>query len=262
MVRNKKIICVLPAYNAAKTLAKSIQEIPVGIVDHFVIVDDGSTDETLAVAESLKDNFVIDIIPHGKNLGYGANQKSCYNYALSLNADIIIMLHPDYQYEPRLLGCMVEMIASEVYDLALGSRVLSDGALSGGMPLYKYIINRSLSFLQNRILGLNLSEYHTGYRAFSKKVLHAIPYNSNSDDFIFDNEILIQTNLAGFRIGEISVPAKYFAEASSIGFYKSMIYGFGVLRCSFEALLVRLGVPLPQYQSYDDLTAVSETTVR
>lgn len=258
MVRSKKVVCVLPAYNAAKTLALTLQEIPTGIVDHFVIVDDGSTDATLKIAEELKNQYSLEIITHGKNLGYGANQKTCYNHALSLNADIIVMLHPDYQYDPRLLGSMVEMIASEVYDLALGSRVLGQGALAGGMPLYKYISNRALSFIQNLILNQNLSEYHTGYRAYSSRLLRTLAFQNYSDDFVFDNEILVQSTLAGFNIGEISVPAKYFAEASTIGFSRSVRYGFGVLRCSLDALVFRLSLwPSRSQKHQNKLTALN-----
>ena len=230
MIRGKKIIVVLPAYNAEKTLHSTIGDIPPGLVDEFILVDDKSTDQTVAVAKKLG----LKVIEHQINLGYGGNQKTCYTHALNAGADIIVMLHPDYQYEPKLLSALVEMVASGIYDVALGSRILGNGALKGGMPGYKYISNRFLTFVQNILLGQKLSEYHTGYRAFAKKVLQTIDWRNNSNDFIFDNEILLQVHYHGFNIGEISCPTKYFPDASSISFKNSLKYGQGVLAASFK----------------------------
>jgi len=226
MVNNKKIIVVLPAYNAEKTILKVLEEIPMNIVDEIIIVDDCSEDKTILVAN----NFgVKNILKHDINLGYGANQKSCYNKALELQADIIVMLHPDYQYTPKLLQSMVYLIANDVYHVVLGSRILGKGALKGGMPLYKYFFNRVLTFLQNLIINQKLSEYHSGYRAYSSEVLRKINYNCNSNDFVFDNEVLTQIFMCGFEIAEITCPTKYFPEGSSINFKRSIVYGFGCL---------------------------------
>ncbi len=232
MYLDKKIVVVLPAYNAALTLEKTLREIPMDIVDEVVLVDDFSTDNTVELANSLG---VDHVIKHEKNSGYGANQKSCYNKALELGADIVIMLHPDYQYTPKLIPSIVNIIAhDELYPVVLASRILGKGALRGGMPLYKYIANRALTLFQNILINQKLSEYHSGYRAFSAEVLRNIKYNDNHDDFIFDNEMLSQIFMAGYEIGEVTCPTKYFEEASSINFSRSMTYGFGVLRVSIN----------------------------
>lgn len=239
MIKNKKVIVVLPAYNAELTLEKTYKEIPFHIVDDVVIVDDASHDKTVETAKRLG---IKHIIRHEKNKGYGANQKTCYHKALSLQADIIIMLHPDYQYTPKLIPSMAHLIAEEIYPVVLGSRILGNGALRGGMPLYKYICNRFLTFLQNVLVGQHLSEYHTGYRAFSSKVLQAIAYEHCSDDFIFDNQMLSQIIYAGFNIAEITCPTKYFKQASSINFKRSVVYGFGVIKTSIKHFLQRVGL--------------------
>jgi len=226
MIAGKKIVVVLPAYNAEKTLVPTFNEIPKDVVDEIVLVDDLSTDQT---AEIAKEIGIKHIIKHDKNKGYGGNQKSCYKKALELQADIVIMLHPDYQYPPQLIPSMAELIAHKIYEVVLGSRILGKGALKRGMPFYKYISNRFLTFIQNLLLNQKLSEYHTGYRAYSRKVLESIDFEKNSDDFIFDNQILAQIIGKGYEIGEISCPAKYFEEASSINFKRSMKYGLGVL---------------------------------
>ncbi len=234
MIYNHKVVVVLPAYNAAATLPQTFQEIDRSIVDEIILVDDASRDDTVTIARRLGLNHII---VHPENRGYGANQKTCYRAALDMNADIIIMLHPDYQYTPKLLPVMAHMIASGLYDVVLGSRILGGTALKGGMPLYKYIANRALTLVQNLLLGAKLSEYHTGYRAYHKRVLLSIPWQHNSDDFIFDNEFLSQVIYAGFRIGEVSCPTRYFPEASSINFSRSMRYGLGVLRVTLAHLL-------------------------
>lgn len=225
MLADKKIAVVLPAYNAAKTLRRTFEEIPRDIVDDIILTDDASRDDTAALAESLG----IHTVRHDANRGYGGNQKTCYTVALQRGADIVVMLHPDYQYTPRLLIAMASMIASEQFDVVLGSRILGSGALAGGMPLYKYIANRGLTLAQNILQGAHLSEYHTGYRAWSRAVLLRLPLLACSDDFVFDNEMLAQTLHFGFRVGEISCPTRYFAEASSINLRRSITYGFGVL---------------------------------
>lgn len=224
----------MPAYNAAKTIQKTFEEIPFDIVDDVVLTDDFSNDETIAVAKKIG---IQHIIAHKKNKGYGANQKSCYEKAIALNADIIVMLHPDYQYTPKLIPAMVTLVANDLYDVVLGSRILSKGALKGGMPFYKYVSNRVLTFIQNILMHQKLSEYHTGYRCFDAKLLRQIDFENNSDDFVFDNEILAQCCFLKARIGEISCPAKYFEEASSINFKRSIRYGIGVLRVSFSYFL-------------------------
>lgn len=229
MIENKKIIIVLPAYNAAKTLQQTYNEIPFNIIDDVIITDDFSNDNTIEVAKKIG---IKHIISHEKNKGYGANQKSCYKKAIELNADIVVMLHPDYQYTPKLIPAMVTLVANDLYDVVLGSRILSKGAIKGGMPFYKYVSNRILTLIQNILMNQKLSEYHTGYRCFDAKILNKIDFENNSDDFVFDNEMIAQCCFLKARIGEISCPAKYFKEASSINFKRSVTYGFGVLRVS------------------------------
>jgi glycosyltransferase involved in cell wall biosynthesis len=235
MYSNKKVIVVMPAYNAAKTVRKTYSEIPLHIVDEVILVDDKSTDETIKVAQELG----ISIIAHEKNLGYGGNQKTCYKVALEKGADIVIMLHPDYQYTPKLITAMTSLIAEGLFDCVLGSRILGVGALKGGMPLYKYISNRFLTLVENIFLDYKLSEYHTGYRAFSKEILQTLPLDNNSNDFVFDNQMLAQIIYAGFNIGEITCPTLYFEDASSINFSRSVKYGFGVLGVSVAGFLHR-----------------------
>jgi glycosyltransferase involved in cell wall biosynthesis len=239
MIQGKKIVVVLPAYNAALTLKKTYDEIPFDIVDDVVLVDDCSKDNTVEVAHSVGINHVIK---HEKNKGYGGNQKTCYDKALALNADIVIMLHPDYQYTPKLIHSLSYLIANDLYPVAFGSRILGKGALKGGMPLYKYIFNRMLTFTQNVLVNQKLSEYHTGYRAFSKEVLLGINYHANSDDFVFDNQMISQIFYAGFDIAEVTCPTKYFPEASSINFRRSATYGMGVLGTSFVHFFNKLGI--------------------
>ena len=239
MIDKKKIVVVLPAYNAEKTLEQTYNEIPFNIVDDVIITDDLSSDETVKKAKEIGINHIIE---HKKNKGYGGNQKSCYNKALELDADIVIMLHPDYQYTPKLIESMCYLIANDVYPVVIGSRILGKGALKGGMPIYKYISNRFLTFSQNLLMRQKLSEYHTGYRAFSKKVLKAINYNINSDDFIFDNQMLAQIFYAGYEIAEITCPTKYFEEASSINLQRSLKYGFGVLGVSLSYFFNKIGL--------------------
>jgi len=239
MYNGKKVVVVLPAYNAAKTLEKTYREIPFDLVDEVILCDDHSKDNTADLARHLG---VQHVLVHEKNTGYGGNQKSLYNRALEIGGDIIIMLHPDYQYTPKLIPSMVNIIGEELYPVVLGSRILGMGALKGGMPMYKYIANRFLTFSQNLLIDYKLSEYHTGYRAFDRKVLESIRYNQNSDDFVFDNEMLSQIVYAGFDIGEVTCPTKYFEEASSINFRRSMKYGLGVLRVSFGHFFQRIGL--------------------
>ncbi len=238
MLNGKKIIVVMPAYNAEKTLGKTYSEIPAEIVDDVILVDDASWDRTSEVARSMG----IRTIVHEKNLGYGGNQKSCYRAALELGADIVIMVHPDYQYTPKLIPAMASMIAYGEFDAVLASRILGVGALEGGMPLYKYLANRFLTFIENILLGHKLSEYHTGYRAFSREVLERLPLEKNSNDFVFDNQMLAQIIWFGYRIGELSCPTKYFEEASSINFRRSMVYGLGVLKTAVLFRLQKWGV--------------------
>jgi glycosyltransferase involved in cell wall biosynthesis len=226
MINGKKIAVVLPAFNAAKTLLKTYAEIPFEVVDDVILVDDNSSDNTYALAKEIGIKYVIK---HDLNKGYGANQKTCYDCALAIGADIIVMLHPDYQYTPKLLSPMCQIIANEVYPVVLGSRILGTGALKGGMPTYKYVANRMLTFVQNILMRQKLSEYHTGYRAFSRKVLEAIPYHHNSNDFIFDNQMLAQIFNCGFEVGEVTCPTHYFKDASSINLRRSIVYGVGVL---------------------------------
>jgi glycosyltransferase involved in cell wall biosynthesis len=239
MINGKKIVVVLPAYNAAKTMEKTYNEIPFDIVDDVVLVDDRSKDDTVEVGKRLG---IKHIIQHEVNRGYGGNQKSCYNKALELGADIVIMLHPDYQYTPMLIPSMAYPIANGLYHVVLASRILGNGALRGGMPLYKYIANRLLTFFQNVMLGQKLSEYHSGYRAFSKEVLQRVNYEIDNDDFVFDNEMLSQIFYLGYEIAEVTCPTKYFEEASSINFKRSMKYGFGVLRVSLVHRLCKWGL--------------------
>ncbi|MCH2195275.1 glycosyltransferase family 2 protein [Kordia sp.] len=234
MINSKKVIIVLPAYNASETLQKTYNEIPFDIVDEVVLVDDHSTDETLHVAKELG---IRHLVKHDQNKGYGANQKSCYKKALSLNADIIVMLHPDYQYTPKLIHSMAYLIANDVYPVVMGSRILGKGALRGGMPMYKYIANRFLTLFQNIVINQKLSEYHTGFRAFSKEVLNSLELEHNSDDFIFDNQMLCQIFNKGFEIAEITCPTTYSSESSSINFQRSVTYGLGVLKVSIQYFL-------------------------
>ncbi len=244
MINNKKIVVVLPAYNASRTLEKTYAEIPFDIVDEVVLVDDKSPDDTIAVAEKLG---IKHIVPHEVNRGYGGNQKSCYNKALELEGDIVIMLHPDYQYTPKLIHSISYVIANDLYPVVFGSRILGKGALTGGMPWYKYVANRLLTFTQNALMNQKLSEYHTGYRAFSREVLEAVNYELNSDDFVFDNQMAAQVFYKGFEIAEITCPTKYFPEASSINLKRSAIYGLGVLKVSLQYFLAKLGLLKPAY---------------
>lgn len=234
MINGKKIVVVLPAYQAEKTLETTYREIPFDIVDEVVIVDDNSGDKTVEVAKRIG---IKHIITHTENLGYGGNQKSCYNKALKLGADIVIMLHPDYQYTPKLIPAISQIIANDLYPVVLGSRILGRGAIKGGMPKYKYLANRILTLVQNLLINQKLSEYHTGYRAFSREVLEKVDFEKNSNDFVFDNQMLSQIFMAGFEIGEITCPTKYFNEASSINFSRSVKYGFGVIQTSMVHFL-------------------------
>jgi glycosyltransferase involved in cell wall biosynthesis len=229
MIQNRKVVVVMPAYNASKTLAKTYAEIPQDLVDEVVVVDDCSQDNT---AEKAKELGIKHIIRHEQNKGYGGNQKTCYNKALELGADIVIMVHPDYQYTPKLIPSMCHLIANDLFHVVLGSRILGTGALKGGMPLYKYVANRFLTLVQNILVGAKLSEYHTGYRAFSREILEAINYEVNSDNFVFDNQMLSQILYQGYEIAEVTCPTKYFDEGSSINFSNSVQYGFGVLQTS------------------------------
>jgi len=238
MLNGKKILVVLPAYNAERTLEQTYREIPQDIVDDVLLVDDKSADRTVSLAKKLG----IETFLHDRNYGYGRNQKTCYQEALRRNADIIVMVHPDYQYNPKLITAMASMIAYDVYDVVLGSRIIGGGALKGGMPLYKYIANRFLTAVENLLLGSKLSEFHTGYRVFSKSVLENLPLHVNSDNFVFDNEMLAQIIYFGYRVGELSCPTRYFKEASSIDFVKSVVYGLGVLNTTFKFRLQKLGL--------------------
>lgn len=239
MYKNKKVVVVLPAYNAALTLRKTYEEIPMDLVDEIILCDDASKDNTVELAHEIG---IRHIIKHEKNKGYGGNQKSLYNKALELGGDIVIMLHPDYQYTPLLIPTMVNIIGDDLYPVVLGSRILGKGALKGGMPMYKYIANRFLTLTQNLLINYKLSEYHTGYRAFSRGVLESIKFNNNSDDFIFDNQMLSQIIYKGFDIAEVTCPTKYFEEASSINFTRSSKYGLGVLGVSVNHLRCKLGL--------------------
>ncbi len=238
MLNGKKIVVVMPAYNAETTLAKTYKEIPFEIVDDVILVDDASRDRTIEVARGMRIRTVI----HETNLGYGANQKTCYRTALELGADIVIMVHPDYQYTPKLIPALASMIAYGEFDAVLASRILGIGALQGGMPLYKYISNRFLTLFENLLLNHKLSEYHTGYRAFSREILERLPLDKNSNDFVFDNQMLAQLIWFGYRIGEVSCPTRYFPEASSLNFRRSLKYGLGVLKTSFQFRLQKWGI--------------------
>ncbi len=238
MFHGMKIVVVMPAYNAARTIERTYKEIPLDLVDEVVVTDDASWDGTVEVAKRLG----LRTLVHQTNRGYGGNQKTCYAEALRLGADVVVMLHPDYQYTPKLLPAMIGMITDGPFDVVIGSRVLGGRARAGGMPLYKYVANRLLTAIQNLLSGAKLSEYHTGYRAFSKEVLERLPLLENSDDFVFDNQMLAQILQAGFSIGEVSCPAAYFEEASSINFRRSMRYGLGVLWCSLQLFLQRHGI--------------------
>jgi len=249
MLNGKKVVVVMPAYNAFRTLRQTYSEVPLDVVDEVLLVDDASSDETVALARELG----LTTFLHERNLGYGKNQKTCYREALKRDADIVIMLHPDYQYSPRLLTSLAGMIASGHYDIALGSRILGVGALQGGMPRYKYISNRFLTASQNLLLGYKLSEYHTGFRAFSRRVLKSLPLEADTDDFLFDNEVLAQAIYFKFNIGEISCPTKYFPEASSISFKRSVRYGFGVLWTSLKFRMQKMG--LAKFRMFDSDSA-------
>ena len=239
MYLQKKVVVVLPAYNAAQTLLKTYQEIPFDIVDEVILVDDASSDGTAILAKEIG---ISHVILHQKNKGYGGNQKSCYDKALAVGADIIIMLHPDYQYTPKLITAMVSIIANDLYPVVFGSRILGKGAIKGGMPYYKYFFNRILTLTQNILMNQKLSEYHSGYRAFSAEVLNKINYQANSDDFVFDNQMIAQICFEGFEIAEVTCPTKYFEEASSINFTRSITYGLGVLGVSFGYFFQRIGL--------------------
>jgi glycosyltransferase involved in cell wall biosynthesis len=238
MLNDKKIVVVMPAYNAERTLRQTYAEIPFEVVDEVVLVDDASSDRTSAIAQQLG----ISTILHKENLGYGGNQKSCYRAALALGADIVIMVHPDYQYTPKLIPALASMIAYGEFDAVLASRILGIGALKGGMPRYKYLANRFLTLFENLLLGHKLSEYHTGYRAFSRELLQRLPLEANSDDFVFDNQMLAQIIWSGYRIGELSCPTKYFEDASSINFRRSVVYGLGVLKTAVQFRLQKWGL--------------------
>lgn len=239
MINGKKIVVVMPAYNAEKTLEQTYAEIPFDIVDEVILTDDCSRDNTV---EKAKELGIKEILVHEKNKGYGGNQKTCYNRALEIGADIVIMVHPDYQYTPKLVHSMAYMLANDVYPVCLASRILGKGALKGGMPWYKYVANRLLTFIQNVLMNQKLSEYHTGYRAFTADVLRSIDYNADSDDFILDNEMLAQIFYKGYEIGEVTCPTKYFDDASSINLKRSAIYGLGVLRVSFTYFFCKCGL--------------------
>lgn len=239
MIHDKKVFIVLPAYNAELTLEKTCNEIPRPLVDDIILVDDASKDDTVKCARAIG---IKNIICHEKNLGYGGNQKTCYDMALSLGADIVIMLHPDYQYTPKLITAMASIIGQNLYHVVFGSRILGKGAIKGGMPFYKYVANRALTLFQNIVMGQKLSEYHTGYRAFSREVLSKINYHANSDDFVFDNEMIAQIFYAGYDIAEVTCPTKYFKEASSINFARSVKYGLGVMGVSCGYALHKRGI--------------------
>lgn len=256
MIDGRKVAVVLPAYNAARTLRRTVAEIPYDIVDDVILIDDCSRDDTITVARELG----LHIVCHPANRGYGGNQKSCYEAALTRGADIVVMLHPDYQYSPRLVRAMAAMIASGHYDAVFASRILGQGALAGGMPLYKYVANRLLTAFQNVVMGQKLSEYHTGYRAWSRTVLERLPLRTCSDDFVFDNQMVAQTAWFGFRIGEISCPTRYFAEASSINFRRSCTYGLGVLGTAITYRLARWGLRRSALFAVEDETLLVPLT--
>jgi glycosyltransferase involved in cell wall biosynthesis len=251
VINGKKVCVVLPAFNAARTLERTLEGLDRAVVDEIIVVDDASSDETRDITRRLGVRYAF----HRRNHGYGGNQKTCYALALQTGSDIIVMLHPDYQYEPRLVPAMAHLVASGVYDVALGSRILGLGAVSGGMPRYKYVANRFLTLAQNLMIGQKLSEYHSGYRAFSRRVLETLPLLANSDDFLFDNQMLVQCHWWGFRIAEVSCPTKYFPEASSIDFPRSLKYGVGTLGVSLDCLLSRMGRRPPAYLNRESCAA-------
>ncbi len=257
MLHGRKIVVVLPAYRAGKTLERTVAEIPREVVDEILLVDDHSDDNTVDVARALG----LTVFVHPKNRGYGGNQKTCYTEALRRGADIVVMLHPDYQYDPRLVTAMAAMIASGIYDVVMGSRILDARALRGGMPYYKYVFNRMLTASQNLLLGAKLSEYHTGYRAFSRQVLETLPLLANSEDFVFDNQMITQCRAFNFNIGEISCPTKYFPEASSISFRRSVVYGLGVLKTSLKYRFWKWGLCRPAIFRDDPAMRVTEQPV-
>jgi glycosyltransferase involved in cell wall biosynthesis len=245
MIHGKHLVVVMPAYNAETTVEKTLRDIPEGFADHVVLVDDASRDNTAAVAERLG----LVVLKHPNNRGYGGNQKTCYREALRLGADVAVMLHPDYQYSPKLVVAMASMIASGQYDVVLGSRILCGSAIKGGMPMYKYVMNRILTLIQNILMDAKVSEYHTGYRAFSRAVLETLPLEENSDDFVFDNEMLAQSFYFGFQVGELSCPTRYEPESSSISLKRSIKYGFGVLRTTMQFRLQKWG--MAKYRIFD-----------
>lgn len=255
MIDGKKVIVVMPAYNAELTLERTVAEVP-DMVDEIILVDDHSSDDTVALSKRLG----LYTIVHNRNRGYGGNQKTCYREALRRGADIVVMLHPDYQYTPRLIPALAHCVASGLYDIALGSRILGGNALKGGMPRYKYVANRLLTAVENLLLTQKLSEYHSGYRAFSRRVLETLPLEENEDDFVFDNQMLVQALHFGFTIAEVTCPTSYFPDASSINFSRSVKYGFGVLRAGMDHLLTRLGLPAPRYLRPDGRTLTLSDT--
>jgi glycosyltransferase involved in cell wall biosynthesis len=244
MIDNRKLVVVMPAYNAEQTLKRTVAEVP-AMVDEVILVDDGSADETASLARQLG----LQTIVHEKNRGYGGNQKTCYTEALRRGADIVVMVHPDYQYTPKMIPALAHCVASGLYDMALGSRILGGKAMQGGMPAYKYVANRLLTAVENLLIDQKLSEYHTGYRAFSRKLLETLPLNENDDDFVFDNQMLVQTAYFGFNIAEVTCPTLYFEEASSINFRRSVKYGLGVLEAAVKCRLTRLGLANPAFLS-------------
>lgn len=238
MIHGKRVVVVLPAYNAESTLEQTFQEIPMDVVDDVLLVDDASRDNTVALAKRLG----IKTFRHNQNLGYGGNQKTCYREAINLGADVVIMLHPDYQYTPKLIGALASLIAIGQYDFVMGSRIISGGALQGGMPMYKYISNRFLTLVENTLLGVKFSEYHSGYRAYSRRLLENLPIHRNSNDFVFDNELIAQVVYFGYAFGEVSCPTKYFPEASSINFRRSLKYGLSVVKTAIAFRLQKWGL--------------------
>jgi glycosyltransferase involved in cell wall biosynthesis len=242
VIEGKQLVLVMPAFNAEATLARTVAEVP-EMVDQIILVDDGSTDGTAELARRLG----LYTIVHDRNRGYGANQKTCYAAALERGADIVVMVHPDYQYTPKLVPALAHCVSSGLFDVALGSRILGGGALAGGMPVYKYVANRALTAIENLLVGKKLSEYHTGYRAFSRRLLETLPLHENSDDFVFDNELLIQAAFFGFNIAEVTCPTVYAPESSTLGVRRSVVYGFGVLRAACDYRLARLGLTKPPY---------------